>query len=159
MCQTSNPLSPSSPCRPQHFNTMASFRTKDKRQSKFIFYINCILDYLRISAPPTVEVQIKMVISECIKRNRVGDSSHRPLRTSIVLHLQRCMGPTHWALANLHYKKMYEEFTILGNLKKMAKLESLPTVLPTTIPSQCSNSNFPPPSRRQLVPATQFAMI
>jgi hypothetical protein len=123
-------------------------QNKDKRQqAKFIFYINSILDYLRISALPMMEVQIKAIISECVKRNRAGDSSYLPLRTSIVLNLQRCMGPTHWwLLANLHFKKRYEEFAILGKLRKMKALPRLSSA-PTTAPSQSSikNHSIPPP--------------
>jgi hypothetical protein len=136
--------------------SMTSFRPKDtKRRAQFIFYINSILDYLRISAPPMMVAQIKMVISECVKRNRAGDSSYRPLRTSILLNLQRCMGPTHWAMANLHFKRCYHECTILGKLKRMEEMSNLSAAL-SPIPRQCTTSNSVPPPAPLL---SQFAII
>lgn len=94
-------------------------RIQGKSQAQFIFYINAIMDYLKTSAPPIVAVQVKLVISECVKRNQAGDPSCCPLRRSIVLSIQRCIGPTHWALANLHFKNTHQQHAIYANLKRL----------------------------------------
>lgn len=97
-------------------------RIKNKTQAKFIFYINTILEYLHHSTSAVITAQVKMIISECIKKNRAGDSSCSPLRWSIVLSIQRCIGPTQWALANMYVKNSYRRHMLIGNLKKVQKM-------------------------------------
>ena len=101
-----------------HVSTNRS-RIQGKSQAQFIFFINAILEYLKTSAPPFMAIQVKLIISECVKKNQAGDPSCRPLRRAIMLSVQRCIGPTHWALADIHYKESLRHHAMLSNLKRM----------------------------------------
>ncbi len=141
---------------PVPINQMKSFRSamQGKTQAQFIFYINAIMDYLRASAPPFVAVQVKLIISECVKKNQAGDPSYCPLRRSIILSIQRCIGPAHWALANLHFKRSHQQHALYANLKRLQTMSTVQAPLPNPI----KNISLPiPPTHQSL--AEQLAIL
>ena len=122
-------------------------RIQGKSQAQFIFFVNAIMEYLKTSAPPFMAIQVKLIISECVKKNQAGDPSCRPLRRAIMLSIQRCIGPTHWALADLYYKKSLRQHAMYANIKRMqtATIEERPlnfavfATSPSLAPSACQS--------------------
>lgn len=87
----------------------------NEKQVAFIFFINSVLAYLKtLSSGPLLAAQVKVIIIDCIKRNRAGNTSV-PLRQAILVSIKECIGRRLWVLALMYYKRACENSVLLSS--------------------------------------------
>ena len=70
------------------------------RQS-FLLFIKVLLKYLEKVPELNLRRQVKVIVAECVRRNRQGDQHFVPLPDAIELLVRKCVGEFHWTRARL----------------------------------------------------------
>jgi hypothetical protein len=72
----------------------------EKRQ--FLIFIRILFKCIDRSNNPTLRLQAKEVVTDCTRRNRMGDSSCSPLQHAIACRLKEIVGDMHWNQAKIY---------------------------------------------------------
>lgn len=85
-------------------------RAKNRNRA-ILFFVQCMCQYLtNDAAQPLLAAEVKLMIRECVQRNRAGDPSCVPLRSTLLLKLRRIVGQYHWTRALLRFELGYEDY-------------------------------------------------
>lgn len=73
---------------------------RSRRRRNFLLFVRVLIKCIEKSNNYKLTLQTKAIVSECVKRNRMGDPHFSPLQESIELRLRGMVGPTYWNQAN-----------------------------------------------------------
>lgn len=68
----------------------------------FILFVKILIGCLERTESRAFCNRVRAIVSECTKRNRLGDASYTPLQEAIEARLRRVVGERHWSKAKTH---------------------------------------------------------
>jgi hypothetical protein len=73
-------------------------------REKFLIFVKILLHCLKVDqVDPGIHPNAKAVVSECTRRNRMGDPNFSPLQPAVERRLRRTVGEVRWARARQQY--------------------------------------------------------
>ena len=75
-------------------SSVESRRTIHRRH--FLLFVRVLIKCIEQSQNYKLKLQAKAMVSECVKRNRMGDPHFSPLQESLELRLRGLVGPDYW---------------------------------------------------------------
>ena len=72
-----------------------------QQKKRFLLFIKILFKSLE-QAPPELRDVAKAIVSDCTRRNRLGDPSYVPLMDAIDRRLRGHVGEVHWRRAHMY---------------------------------------------------------
>lgn len=73
-------------------------------RERFVVFVKILFKSLEHS-DPRLRPRAKAVVTECTRRNRLGDANYMPLQPAVEIRLRRTVGEVHWERAQAYYQQ------------------------------------------------------
>ena len=83
---------------PAERSAVVALREKQRRRDLLLF-VRILIKCIEMSQNTKLCMQTKAMVSECVKRNRMGDPHFSPLQENLEMRLRALVGPDYWNLA------------------------------------------------------------
>jgi len=83
--------------------TSTGHRRSLTEREKFLIFVKILFKFLDQTADPRLKPRAKAVVTECTRRNRLGDSEYTPLQDAVERRLRHSVGEFYWTRAKLYF--------------------------------------------------------
>jgi hypothetical protein len=87
---------------PGRVRLLSTHRGRLTEQQKLVVFTKILLKVLEMAGDPRVD-QVKAVIQDSVRMNRMGDPLYHPLQEAVKFRLRRTVGELIWAVATQHF--------------------------------------------------------
>jgi hypothetical protein len=91
---------------PGHRLPIASSRRRPLSEAEeTVLLVKIIMKCVDKAGDHTLKNQVKSIVADCTRRNRMGDPAYTPLRDACKVRLRRTVGELHWSRVQLLYNR------------------------------------------------------
>jgi hypothetical protein len=85
-----------------------SRRRRLSETEETVLLVKIVIKCIDKAGDPTLKSEVKSVVADCTRRNRLGDPAYTPLRDACKIRLRRTVGELHWS----RIKRLYNRYCI-----------------------------------------------
>ena len=109
---------------PRHVSAGVASSLEVQQKKRFLIFIKILFKALD-QCEPEIKERAKAVVSDCTRRNRLGDPDYMPLMDAVDRRLRGQVGEVHWRRAHMymqHYMKRDARPRLLKRVPSSARI-------------------------------------